>query len=270
MNPIVITCASSGIGRASARYFADQGWTVAATMRNPSAEHGLTAVPTVTLHTLDVTDEASIAAARDGMLQQHGSIDVVLNNAGYALMGPFEAASAAQIERQFATNVFGVMNVTRAFLPHFRDRGSGLFLNVSSIGGIITFPLMSNYHASKWAVEGFSESLAYELGQLGIRVKLIEPGGVATNFGGRSMTRAHKDDLDAYDEALAAFRANSSELGIQTSAPETIAEAIFEAATDKTDQVRYPIGPDAERFATTRVALGSEGFIADLRKRLFD
>src|SRR6056297_1744622 len=123
------------------------------------------------------------------------------------------------------------MNVTRAFLPHFRQRGEGLFLNVSSIGGVITFPLMSLYHASKWAVEGFSESFAYELGQLGIRVKLIEPGGVATNFGGSSMTRAHQNELNAYEPVAADFGANIAALGIQTSTAPDIAAQIFEAAT---------------------------------------
>jgi len=184
-------------------------------------------------------------------------------------VGPFEAASAAQIEQQFATNVFGVMNVTRAFLPHFRQRGEGLFLNVSSIGGVITFPLMSLYHASKWAVEGFSESFAYELGQLGIRVKLIEPGGVATNFGGSSMTRAHQNELNAYEPVAADFGANIAALGIQTSTAPDIAAQIFEAATDGTDQLRHPVGADADRFSSARAELGAEGFVADLRDRIF-
>lgn len=270
MSTIFITGASSGIGKATALHFADQGWTVAATMRNPTDDPELGARSNVTMHALDVTDETTIETARDEVLERHGAVDVVMNNAGYALMGPFEAASATQIEQQFATNVFGVMNVTRAFLPHFRDRQGGLFLNVSSIGGVITFPLMSLYHASKWAVEGFSESVAYELGQLGIQVKLIEPGGVATNFGGRSMTRAHQDELDAYDVVAAQFGANMAALGIQTSSATDIAAQIFDAATDGTDRLRNPVGADAKRFVATRAELGPEGFVDDMRHRLFE
>lgn len=270
MSTILITGASSGIGKATALYFADQGWTVAATMRNPTDDRDFGSRSNVTLHALDVTDETTIQAARDEVLERHGAVDVVMNNAGYALMGPFEAASAAQIEQQFTTNVFGVMNVTRAFLPHFRDRQGGLFLNVSSIGGVITFPLMSLYHASKWAVEGFSESVAYELGQLGIRVKLIEPGGVATNFGGSSMTRAHQNELYAYDAVAAKFGANMAALGIQTSTATEIAAQIFDAATDGTDRLRYAVGTDAKRFVASRAELGPEGFVADMSDRLFD
>lgn len=265
---IFITGASSGIGKACAHYFSEQGWAVAATMRNPEAESELSSLPHVTVHRLDVTDDTTIAAARDQALAHHGSIDVVLNNAGYALMGPFEGASPAQIERQFATNVFGVMNVTRAFLPYFRANGRGLFLNVSSIGGVITFPMMSLYHASKWAVEGFSESLSYELGQLGIGVKLIEPGGVATNFGGTSMSRG-AEPLDGYDEVAGTFWANLSKLNIETSTAKVIAAGIYEAATDGSDRLRYVLGPDAERFASARSELGSEAYIADKRLRIF-
>jgi NAD(P)-dependent dehydrogenase (short-subunit alcohol dehydrogenase family) len=238
-------------------------------MRRPENEGVLTELDNVTLHKLDVTDEESIASAVHGILERHGRVDVVLNNAGYALMGPFEAASAADIERQFATNVFGLMNVTRAFVPHFRSNGAGTFLNVSSIGGLITFPMMSLYHSSKWAVEGFSESLSYELRDLGIVVKIVEPGGVDTDFGGRSMTYAAKEGLTAYDETVATFRSNIAKLGIQRSSAEAIAEGIFHAATDGKRQLRYVVGPDAEQFYASRRELGAEGFIAKMHAQIF-
>src|SRR5690606_16711988 len=170
------------------------------------------------------------------ILGDFGTVDVVLNNAGYALSGPFEAATLEQIRRQFDTNVFGLMEVTRAFLPHFRANKAGLFLNVSSIGGLITYPLVSLYHSTKWAVEGFSESLAFELGELGIQVKLIEPGGVSTDFGGRSMAFAMSTDLPEYmplaQKVMAAFQASGP-----ASTSEQIAAGIYAAATDGKPQL---------------------------------
>ncbi len=269
MATIVITGSSSGIGKATAKYFAEQGWTVAATMRSPEKENDLTSLSNVSLHALDVSRKDSVQTALSEILETCGAVDVVLNNAGYALMGPFEAATSEEIESQFATNVFGLMNVTRAFLPHFRSRGEGMFLNVSSIGGLITFPLMSLYHSSKWAVEGFSESLSHEMQQLGIKVKLIEPGGVATDFGGRSMSRGSIEH-EAYEETAAKFRKNIGELGIERSTAQFIAEGIYAAATDGSDRLRYVIGPDAERTWARRREAGAESFVAEMRARLFE
>ena len=143
MKAIVITGSSSGIGKASAKYFAEQGWKVAATMRKPEKETELTQVENLSLYQLDVTDQESIDRAAGQILNDFERVDVVLNNAGYGLAAPFEAATREQIKRQFDTNVFGLMEVTRAFLPHFRANKAGMFLNVSSIGGRITFPLIS-------------------------------------------------------------------------------------------------------------------------------
>ena len=269
MKTIVITGSSSGIGKASAKYFAEQGWNVAATMRTPNKETELTQHNKVKLYTLDVTDKNSVDKATEEILNDFSTVDVVLNNAGYALMGPFEAASLQEIKSQFDTNVFGLMNVTRAFLPHFRANRSGIFMNVSSVGGLITFPLMSLYHSTKWAAEGFSESVAYELGQLGIQVKIIEPGGVATDFGGRSMTYASKESLTAYDEAVSTFRKNIANAGIQSSTAEFLAQGIYNAATDGKVQLRYVIGPDAENLYSTRRQVGDEDFVAGMKERIF-
>ena len=269
MTTIVITGASSGIGAATAAHFADQGWSVAATMRRPGSRHALAAHPNITLHKLDVTEPDSIETARAEILDQHARVDVLLNNAGYALMGPFEAASPEQIEKQFNTNVFGLMHVTRAFLPHLRTRGRGVIINVSSIGGIVTFPLMSLYHASKWAVEGFSESLSFELAHVGIRVKLIEPGGTATNFDSTSMERGTGETADAYEQTQVAFMANAAHLGIASSPPASVAAAIFAAATDGSARLRYPVGVDAEQLAERRGSMGGEAFVTDLRTRMF-
>lgn len=268
MKTIVITGASSGIGKATAKHFAEQGWRVAATMRKPDAETELRQLENVSLYTLDVTDEESVDKAAVQILADMGTVDAVLNNAGYAVMGTFESATQEQIERQFDVNVFGLMNVTRAFLPHFRANGAGLFLNVSSMGGQITLPLISLYHSTKWAVEGFSESLAYELGCLGIQVKIIEPGVVNTDFYGRSMVFSAKEGLSDYDELLARYQANRAGAEVSGSTPEQLAAAIYGAATDGTDQMRYLIGPDAEQLVGLRRAQGDDAYVAAITQQM--
>lgn len=270
MKTIVITGSSSGIGKATAKYFAAQGWKVAATMRKPKNETELNQLENVSLYALDVTDAASIANAARQILSDFGTVDVVLNNAGYAAAGPFEAATPEQIERQFDTNVIGLMRVTKAFLPHFRANKAGLFMNVSSIGGRVTFPFVSLYHGTKWAVEGFSESLAYELGELGIQIKIIEPGGVDTDFGGRSMDFCLREDLTDYDETLGKFQANrvNGLSGLGSSTPEFLAEGIYAAATDGKAQMRYLIGADAEQTYAMRQQIGDDAFIAGIKQRL--
>jgi len=268
MKSIVITGSSSGIGKATAKYFAQKGWKVAATMRKPENETELNQLENVSLYALDVTDNESIAAAAGQIINDFGTVDVVLNNAGYGLVGPFEAASAEQIKRQFDTNVFGLMAVTRAFLPHFRANRAGMFLNVSSIGGLVTFPFISLYHSTKWAVEGFSESLSYELGELGIQVKIIEPGGVETDFGGRSLVFAMKEGLTDYDEAVAKFQTNREKSGLSYSTAEFLAEGIYTAATDGKTQMRYLIGPDAEQTYAMRQQVGDDAFIAGMKQRM--
>lgn len=268
MKSIVITGSSSGIGKATAKYFAEKGWKVAATMRTPENETELNQLDNVSLYALDVTDDASIAAATAQIISDFGTVDVVLNNAGYAVAGPFEAATPEQVKRQFDTNVLGLMSVTRAFLPHFRANGAGMFLNVSSIGGRVTFPLISLYHGTKWAVEGFSESLSYELGELGIQVKIIEPGGVDTDFGGRSMVFAANEDLTAYDEIVGKFQANWGKSGLTRSTAEFLAEGIYNATTDGKSQLRYLIGPDAEQVYAMRQQVGDDAFIAGMRQQM--
>lgn len=268
MKTIVITGSSSGIGKATAKYFAAQGWQVAATMRAPEKETELTGAKNISLYQLDVTDSDSIANATAQILEDFDTVDVVLNNAGYGLAGPFEAATPEQIRRQFDTNVFGLMEVTRAFLPHFRANKAGMFLNVSSIGGLITYPFVSLYHSTKWAVEGFSESLAYELGELGIQVKIIEPGGVSTDFGGRSMDFAMPDALPDYDEAVQKFMAARAKTGPAASTAEFLAEEIYKATTDGKAQLRYLIGSDAEQTYGLRQQVGDDAFMANMRQRM--
>ena len=181
-NIIVITGASSGIGKATARLFVDKGWNVVATMRNPAAEKDLKESARLKLVALDVQDPAGPKAAVAEAIKAFGRIDVWLNNAGYGAFGPVEAGTPEQIRRQFDVNVFGLIACVQAVAPHFRANKAGVLINVSSIGGIMTVPAFSVYNATKFAVEGLSEGLWYELGSFGIRVKVIEPGAIKTEF----------------------------------------------------------------------------------------
>jgi NAD(P)-dependent dehydrogenase (short-subunit alcohol dehydrogenase family) len=237
---VFITGASSGIGRATAQYFQQQGWNVAASMRAPERagdwvrQERMLAVP------LDVTDLVSIREGLRAAIGRFGAIDVLVNNAGYGLVGPFEATTPEQVERQLATNVTGLMNVTREVLPHFRERRQGVLINVSSMGGRVTFPLYSVYHASKWAVEGFSEALVYELEPFNIRVKIVEPGPIKTDFYDRSIDLVRRDDLTAYDAFVSRTLPNLQKAGETAPGPEVAARVIFKAATDGSWRLRYP------------------------------
>lgn len=235
-------------------------------MRSPS-EHSDLASDRVRTLQLDVTDAASIRPAVEQALKAFGRIDVLVNNAGYGAFGPFEAASNEQIERQYATNVTGLMFVTREFLPHFREQKSGTIINISSVGGRATFPLYSLYHGTKWAVEGFSESLNYELEPFGIRVKLVEPGLIKTDFGTRSLDVLKKDGLDVYDDFVKLFR-EKWRAGRTPSTPEMVAEVIYQAATDGTAQLRYIAGDDAKMVIETRAKISQDEYYAMMRKRL--
>jgi NAD(P)-dependent dehydrogenase (short-subunit alcohol dehydrogenase family) len=265
---ILITGASTGIGRATAQFFHGKGWNVAATMRTPSAAQGFDETKRLKLYQLDVLDEASIKAAITAAIKDFGSIDVLFNNAGYGTQGPMEAASRAQIERQFDTNVTGLIAVMQAVIPHFRDKNSGTIINVSSIGGLITLPFYSLYHGTKWAVEGLTESLSYELEPLGIRMKLIEPGAIATDFGGRSLDTLSKDGLSVYDDMLERFNKARDEAVSNSAAPIDVAKVVFQAATDRSSRLRFLVGKDAKLFWRIRRIFGYRLLMRVIRGRL--
>jgi len=262
---ILITGASTGIGYATALLFQQRGWNVVATMRSPEKAVSLAALENVCCLRLDVTEPESIQQAIEQSLQRFQSIDVLVNNAGYGLIGPFEACSLEQIERQFATNVFGLMAVTRSLLPHFREQKAGIIMNVSSIGGHMGFPLYSLYHSTKWAVEGFSESLQYELEPFNIRVKIIEPGPIKTDFYERSADLASKPGLTAYDAFVTKVTAAMKNADKAGSPPETTAQVIYQAATDNSRQLRYPAGGNAGAVIFLRNLLPDSWFSAIIR-----
>ncbi len=267
---ILITGASSGIGKATAKHFQNKGWNVVATMRKPEAENELSSLENTIVTKLDVLELESIKSAIKEGINHFSKIDVVLNNAGYGLMGTFESAKRESIIRQFGVNVQGLFDVTQQVLPHFRENRDGMFINISSVGGRMTFPLMPLYHSTKWAVEGFTESLRWELSQIGVKVKLVEPGGVATDFGGRSLDMQHNRELTEYNEFVNGFMEamQSSMDPEKMSQPESIAEIIYEAATDGKDTLRYRAGEDALYLLEARSKMSDEEYFA-MQKQQF-
>jgi NAD(P)-dependent dehydrogenase (short-subunit alcohol dehydrogenase family) len=263
---VFITGASTGIGRATAQLFHQQGWNVVATMRSPEKSTELANLPNVLCLPVDVTQVDTIHAAIDRAISQFGSIDVLVNNAGYALIGAFEACEMADIRSQFETNVFGLMEVTRAMLPHFRLRRQGVLVNVASVGGRVAFPIYSPYHATKWAVDGFSESLQYELRQFDIKVKIIEPGPIKTDFYSRSISVAKKAGLTVYDEYVNKTLPQMNRAGSTGSPPELTAQVIYRAATDGSWKLRYPAGGNASLILALRKLLPDAWFIGMIRR----
>lgn len=269
---VLITGASSGIGLAAAQRFADAGWNVAATMRDPgSRETPLHADDRVTLVHLDVCDATSVRTALEQAIALGGGLDAIVNNAGYALSGPFEGATTEQIIRQFDTNVFGAMELTRAVLPHFRSRGAGLIINISSMGGRMGFPLYSLYNSTKWAIEGFSEALHYELEPLGIRVKIIEPGVIRTDFYGRSNVPVrYGSPGGAYDDIVRRAARTEERAMTRGSDPHVVADAIVRAASDGSKRLRYPVGSDATAMTVARRMLPERLFFKVIESQVLE
>lgn len=256
MKTIFITGASTGLGKAAAQLFQNNGWKVIATMRNPEAAADLAALENVTVLPLDVTNPEQIKSTVKQALEL-GDIDVVYNNAGYGLIGPLEALSDDQIVKQLNTNLLGVIRITQAFIPYFREQEKGMFISTTSIGGLVAFPLASTYHATKWALEGWSESLAFELNRLGIDIKTVSPGGIKTDFVSRSLDSASSP---AYEDMTNSLFSKMEGMMEAASTPQQIAAVVYEAATDGKKQLRYVAGEDAKAIYAQRLELGDEAF----------
>jgi NAD(P)-dependent dehydrogenase (short-subunit alcohol dehydrogenase family) len=263
---VLLTGSSSGIGRASAIHFADAGWQVAATMRRPENETTLGTRSNVKLYRLDVTEPASIESAIAATKRDFGGIDAVVNNAGYGLQGVFEAIDDEALRREFDTNVFGVMRVTRAIIPYFRERGGGTIIQVTSMGGRVTLPLYSAYHATKWAVEGFSESLQFELRPFGIKVRIVEPGAIKTDFYGRSHAFVRPSGIDVYDAFIAKIQDVNTKASASGRPPEEVAATVYAAAVDESDRLRYPVGAPAPSLLRMRKLLPDRLWLNGIRR----
>ncbi len=242
MKTILITGASSGYGLETARHFHAKGWTVLATMREPRAG----VLPEgVRVLALDVTDAASIRAA----VEAAGPIDALVNNAGIGLVGAFEAAPMDYVREMFETNTFGTMAMAQAVIPGMRVRRSGVIVNVTSSVTLAPMPLAAAYTASKQAVEGFTASLAHEMAAFGVRVKLVEPGYAPTTRFSQNVAFSIEEMIPAAyaDFARPIFEAFANPP--LTTKESDVAEAIWRAANDASDRLRYPAGPDAVALA---------------------
>lgn len=249
MKTILITGATSGIGKHAALELVRQGHHVIATGRRDALLERLraeaTGPGTLDVVRMDVTNEDDVKAARakvDALTAGRG-IDVLVNNAGYGQMGPLETVSDADLRKQYETNVFGLMSVTRAFVPRMRERGEGRVINVSSIGGRQTFPLMGAYNSTKFAVESLSDALRVELAPFGIAVSVIEPGPIKTEFNDRAMETIDPDGLDGspYATVLARADALRASFDARAASPEVTTRAIVHAALSRRPRVRYVV-----------------------------
>ncbi len=244
MPTVLITGCSSGYGLATARHFLANGWHVIATMRTPRAEV-LPPSDRLRLLALDVTSPESIAAA----LEAVGPIDVLVNNAGIGVIGAFEATPMTTVRELFETNTFGVMAMTQAVLPQFRTRRTGVVVNVTSSVTLAPQPLAAAYTASKTAIEGFTGSLAHELGAFDIRVKLVEPGyAPTTRFTANGIARMEGLFPATYAAFADPILASFAQVATVTTESD-VAETVYRAATDTTGQLRFPAGPDAVALA---------------------
>jgi NAD(P)-dependent dehydrogenase (short-subunit alcohol dehydrogenase family) len=251
-----ITGVSSGFGRSLAEAVLARGDKVVGTVRNDAQIAAFEQLAPGRAHciVLDVTDAQAVPRACDEALQRAGTIDVLVNNAGYGLFGALEEVSDAEARQLFDTNVFGTVNVIRAVLPHFRARNRGHIVNFSSVAGVIGIAGCSFYCASKHAVEGLSESLAQELAPFGIAVTLVEPGGFRTNFAGGSL-KWSETELPAYTGTVGKMRRYmSSYHGTQSGDPAKAAAAIVRAVCSSTPPLRLPLGPDAVEVVRKKLA----------------
>lgn len=259
---VLITGASSGFGKESAKLFQKNGWNVVATMRSPENGKELAQLENILVTYLDVNDKASIVSAIQTGLDKFGGIDVLINSAGFAVMGIFETATEDQVRDQYATNVFGLMRVTKAVLPHMRKNGRGVIVNISSVAGRIGLPFASIYESSKFAVEGFSEALFFELYKLGILVKLVEPGSSDTNFSDAKEMTANS--VESYQEAMNSFFTSYHQKTklLVKAAPQAVASTIYKAATDTRRKLRYVIGEDCQFFVDIKTQDPEEEFVS--------
>jgi NAD(P)-dependent dehydrogenase (short-subunit alcohol dehydrogenase family) len=249
MKTILITGTSSGYGRETALHFHAQGWNVIATMRTPRPDV-LPASDRLRVIELDVTEPESITTA----FEAAGPIDVLVNNAGVPMFSVFEGTPMTRVREVFETNTFGVMATTQAVLPRFRERGSGVVINVTSSVVLGHMPLSAVYKASKMAIEGFTASLALELAPFGVQAKTVEPGAcLTTNFAAGATNGLPLRALVPASYAAFAQKTLDDAMGQDVFTSERdVAETVWRAVHDTTGQLRFPAGPDAVRLAQAR------------------
>jgi len=272
---VLITGCSSGIGRASATAFAATGSKVYATARQLGTLEGLG--DTIVKRSLDVVDDESMRAVVDEIVTRHGAVDVLVNNAGYGLQAPIETAAIDDVRRQFETNVFGLVRLTQLVLPGMRSQSAGRIINLSSMAGRFTFPGGGFYHATKHAVEAISDALRLEVASFGIRVSVIEPGPVLTDFATTAVSTIGDGDtapgsFGPYGDfmnrvAVAYAGAYAGDLSRLASSADDVAQVIVKAATARRPRPRYVVGPMARALVSGKRLLSDRAFDALVKSR---
>jgi NAD(P)-dependent dehydrogenase (short-subunit alcohol dehydrogenase family) len=274
----VVTGSSSGIGLAASLALAKNGYLNYATMRNLAKQDSIQSVaekehlPVRTVQ-LDVTDENSVKNAIQSILSESGRIDLLVNNAGYGMTGAFEDIGMDEIKSLYETNVFGVIRVTQAVLPIMRKQGSGRIINISSGAGRIGYPGGSAYVSSKFALEGLSESMAFEVEQFGIKTVLVEPGFIRTNFAENIVTAKKAQDPNSpYSQMMMQMKSSSHRRRMIENAPDAdlVASVIVEAATAKEPNLRYLAGKDVQQMVAAKKSMSDEEFQNMIRQSVRD
>jgi NAD(P)-dependent dehydrogenase (short-subunit alcohol dehydrogenase family) len=262
----VVTGSSSGIGHETSLTFARNGFLTYATMRNLDKGENIKSLaekeklPLKTVQ-LDVTDDISVKNAIQSITAEANRIDVLVNNAGYAVVGSFEDCSIEEIKAQYETNLFGVIRVTQAVLPVMRKQKSGIIVNISSGAGKIAIPVQSAYVSTKFAIEGLSESMAYELEPFGIKVVLVEPGFVKTNIGNNIVTAKKSQDANSPYSQLTEKMVSFIEHGLEAgSPPDVVAKVVLKAVTSENPNLRYLAGKDVEKWLQAKRGMSDEEF----------
>lgn len=263
---VLITGCSSGFGKLAAKTFQKEGWNVVATMRSPQKETELNQLDNVLVTRLDVSDQESITQATRVGMETFGSIDVLVNNAGYGGRGLFEQFREENIYGMYETNVFGLMRVSRAVLPIMRQQKGGTIINVTSMAGILGLALTSIYTSTKFAVEGLSEAMAIEYKPLNIKVKTVAPGAFATNFTANTDDDLHRGDeeVQAYAQKLSdhfdALLVQMRQQGGQEANSQDVADLIYKCAT--TDMpIHNVVGADAEMLMGMKNSMSHQAFL---------
>ncbi|BCH07739.1 short-chain dehydrogenase/reductase [Mesorhizobium sp. 131-3-5] len=265
---VLITGCSSGLGKTTARHFAAQGWNVIATMRKPDQSLAAGYPQQMLVLPLDVTNPASIESAIAAGIARFGHIDTVVNNAGISVVSIFEATAKETIRGIFETNVFGVMNVMQAVIPHLRDHGGGTIVNITSGVGLAAVPLLVLYTATKHAVEGLSESLSYELESQNILVKLVEPGAMrTTSFTANTMEASQAVSVPAkYKPYFDHMMRSMTNYPLPDADEEQVVATIHAAATDPSNRLRYLAGPDTEEMARLRWSTSEDEYLSTMNR----
>lgn len=270
----VVTGSSTGIGYETSLILSRNGFLTYATMRNLNKSENIKSVATkenlpIQIRQLDVTDEVSVTNAIQAISSEAGRIDVLVNNAGYGLTGAFEDLSIDEIKAQYETNVFGLIRTTQAVLPIMRRQRSGTIVNISSGAGRFGFPSSSAYVSTKFAVEGLSESMSYELEPFGIRVVIVEPGVIRTNFlDGVVVAKKSKDQNSPYSQMMQKVTTGFDEMMKNASSPDVVAKVVLNAIRDKNPSLRYLAGSDVEKWLGGKRKVADEELYKIMRQNL--